>query len=574
VPSRVLNRFLSFLLVLLLSLPALGQFKRDASANQKIDEAINTHYLMMELDKAEAMLKDIVAACEDQCSAATKAKAWMYVGLVRGSGKNDMAGATEAFATAKGIDPNVRLDEGLATPDTKAAFDSTPGGSGAPAAAAPAAAAAAAPPPSLPAGDVPGDMLCTPEVTEVATRMPIPISCQSALNPVSAVLKFKEYGSSDWKKVDMQKVGDTFQAEIPCDLTGVAGPLEWYVGAKDKNDEYIDQYGSKKQPAHFNLSDTGSTDLAYPGQAPVARCASNDDCPPDFPGCSNSPARECGDADWGASCKNSTECKCGLACDGGTCVQAASCSSDGDCKSGESCFDGYCGVAGGASAYGPPKKHWLGLSFGADVTFIGGENLCSGDRNATYSSFCLLSDGNPYPGMEDNPDEVNIGLGPTMGQLRVKLSYDFAATDRITVGGRVGFAFLNAPTPVAGAVDGQNPPQPISGFMPIHLEGRVAYSFMPLSKPGLRVNAFLNGGLMEVSTAVPLPADGAANSGRGLPLYVHKRAGLIGFGGGATLGYAIQPHMVLALETGVVLLVGQYVPNVAIQPALTFTYGL
>lgn len=422
-------------------------------------------------------------------------------------------------------------------------------------------------------GDVPGDMLCTPEVTEIATRMPIPISCESSLKPVSAVLKFKEYGSTSWKKVDMQKVGDTFQAEIPCDLTGVAGPIEWYVGAKDKNDEYIDQYGSKKQPARFNLSESGSTDLSYPGQAPVARCGSDSDCPPDFPGCGSSSNRTCGEGDWGATCNNSTECKCGLACDGGTCVQAASCSADSDCKGGEACFDGYCGVAGGASAFGPFKKHWLGVTFGVDATFIGGEDLCSPDRNANYSSYCLLADGTNYPPPGTaSPEEVDVGLGPTMGQLRIKLAYDYAVTDKLTLGGRVGFAFVNTPLPASGAVDGQTPPQPISPFLPLHLEGRVGYSFMSLAKPGLRVGAFLNGGLMEVSTAVPLPANGM--SGRGQALNVHKRGGIIGFGGGASLGYAIKPNMVLSFEASIAMLLGQYTPTIAFHPALGFTYGL
>jgi hypothetical protein len=563
VPSRVPNRVLSFLLVFALSLPALGQFKRDASANQKIDEAINTHYLMMELDKAEAMLKDIVEACEDQCSPATKAKAWMYVGLVRGSGKNDLGGASDAFGTAKGIDPNVKLDEGLATPETKAAFDSTPGGSGAPVAAA-AAAPAAAPPPSMPAEDVPGDMLCTPEVTDIATHMPIPIACQSALNPASAVLKFKEHGSSEWKKLDMKKVGDVFQAEIPCDLTQVAGPLEWYVGAKDKGGEYIDQYGSKKQPARFNLSESGTTDLTLPDGSPALRCAAASDCPPDFPGCSTS-TRTCGEGDWGETCKNSTECKCGLTCDKGTCVQAATCQSDTDCGSGEGCFDGYCGVKGGASSFGPPKQHWLGFTFGADVTFIGGEALCTPARNSSYSSYCLNADGTNYAG-----GEVKADTAPTMGQLRFKLAYDYAPIDRLTLGARVGFAFVNVPAPAAGAVDGNN--VPIQGFIPIHLEARVGYNFMSLAKPGFRVGAFVNGGLMEMSTALPLAANPA--EGRSQAIQIHKRGGPIGLGGGIALGYAIKPNMVITFETGVVLMVGSYAPTVGLHPALGFTYGL
>jgi hypothetical protein len=567
VPSRVLNRLLSFVLVFALSLPALAQFKRDANANQKIDEAINTHYLMMELDKAEAMLTSVVDACEDQCSAATKAKAWMYVGLVRGSGKNDLGGAKEAFATAKSIDPNVRLDEGLATPETKAAFDGTGGGSAAAVAVAP----AAAPPPPMPAGEVPGDMICTPEVTEIATRMPIPVSCQSAINPASAVLKFKEYGSSAWKKIDMQKVGDTFQAEIPCNLTGVAGPLEYYVGAKNQAGEYVDQYGSKKQPARFNLSEGGATDLSFPGQVAVTRCASNDDCPPDFPGCGSSAPRECGEADWGATCKNSTECKCGLTCDGGTCVQAAACSADSDCGSGEGCFDGYCGVKGGGSTFGPHSKHWFGVTFGADVTFLGGTQLCTPARNESYSSYCLNADGTNYAG-----SEVYVDQGPAMGQLRIKLAYDYAIIDKLTVGARLGFAFVNAPTPAAGAtyIDTMGNPQPISGFLPLHLEARAAYTFSSLAKPGLRFNVFVNGGLMEMSTAIPLGPDTANGVMRGQSINVHKRGGVIGFGGGAALGYAIKPNMVVSFETGFVMLVGSYAPTVGIHPALGFTYGL
>lgn len=564
-PSRVLNRLLSFVLVFALSLPALAQFKRDANANQKIDEAINTHYLMMELDKAEATLTGVVDACEDQCSPGTKAKAWMYVGLVRGSGKNDIAGAKEAFATAKSIDPNVRLDEGLATPETKAAFDGTAGGSEAAVAATAAPAVAAAPPP-MPAGEVPGDMICTPEVTEIGTRMPIPVSCQSALKPASAVLKFKEYGSSSWKKIDMQKVGDTFQAEIPCNLTGTAGPLEYYIGAKNQAGEYIDQYGSKKQPARFNLSETGSTDLSFPGQVAVVRCASNDDCPPDFPGCGNAAARTCGDADWGASCNNSTECKCGLSCDKGTCVQAAACSADTDCGSGESCFDGYCGVAGGGTTFGPHSQHWLSLTFGADVTFVGGEALCTADRNTNYSSYCLTSAGDNYAG-----SEVFVDQGPAMGQLRIKLGYDWAPIDKLTVGGKLGFAFVNAPSPAAGAVDGAG--NAISGFIPIHVEGRVGYNFNSLAKPGLRFGVFANGGLMEMSTSIPLGAD-TINANRPLPVTVHKRGGPIGFGAGAAVGYAIKPNMVLSFETGLVVLVGSYVPTIAIHPALGFSYGL
>lgn len=101
---------------------------RDAAATKKIDEAINTHYLATEFDKAEATLTGTINACGDKCSPAVIAKAWMYVGIVRGSGKNDLKGAKEAFQKAVAADAKVTLDEALATPETKKAFTEVQGG--------------------------------------------------------------------------------------------------------------------------------------------------------------------------------------------------------------------------------------------------------------------------------------------------------------------------------------------------------------------------------------------------------------------------------------------------------------
>ena len=62
------------------------------------------------------MLLGVVKACGKDCSPAVVAKAYMYVGLVRGCGKQNMAGAKEAFDRAKAADPGVALDAALATP--------------------------------------------------------------------------------------------------------------------------------------------------------------------------------------------------------------------------------------------------------------------------------------------------------------------------------------------------------------------------------------------------------------------------------------------------------------------------
>src|SRR5690606_5045952 len=203
--------------------------------NKKIDEAINQHYLATDFDKAEAILTGTINACGDKCSGPVIARAWMYVGLVRGSGKNDQKGAREAFEKAVAADGNVKLDEALATPETKKTWDGVPrtGGTATP-----------TPPdepdePDEPA-EIAGDMDCTPKITEVQTRRPIPISCTTEEEAVKAELRYKAFGSEKWESVKMNKRGDFFQAQVPCSATMLAGTLRVYVRAHDSAGDIVD----------------------------------------------------------------------------------------------------------------------------------------------------------------------------------------------------------------------------------------------------------------------------------------------------------------------------------------------
>src|SRR5262245_17762752 len=114
------RRLFGLLIVILVALVAghASAAPNDGAARKKIDTAVNKYYLSTNFDKAESLLLEAISGCGGQCSAAVIAKAWMYVGVVRG-GKNDQKGAKEAFANAFSADPAVVLDEGLATPDTQ-----------------------------------------------------------------------------------------------------------------------------------------------------------------------------------------------------------------------------------------------------------------------------------------------------------------------------------------------------------------------------------------------------------------------------------------------------------------------
>jgi hypothetical protein len=130
VHRRIRATLLAVATVVLLSVTSQAA-PRDNAANKKIDEAVNQHYLATAFDKAENILTGTIKACEDKCSGPVLARAWMYVGIVRGSGKGNQKGAREAFANALAADPSVKLDDALATPDTKKSFEEAGGGGGA-----------------------------------------------------------------------------------------------------------------------------------------------------------------------------------------------------------------------------------------------------------------------------------------------------------------------------------------------------------------------------------------------------------------------------------------------------------
>jgi hypothetical protein len=570
-------------LLLTLALPASAQFTRDNAANKKIDEAINEHYLATDFDKAEGVLTGTVQACGDKCSPQVVARAWMYVGIVRGSGKNDQAGAKEAFQKAIATDPQVKLDTALATPETQKTFDGTGGTGGA---ATPPAAPADAP--AAPAGgeeEGPGGMKCTPDAMEVETRRPIPVECVSDEEAAGVELRYKPFGG-DWKTVKMTKKGEAFRGEIPCNDTKSAGDLKVYARAKDAAGETIDNWGSKNKPINYTLGESVAGEPpAFTGEAAPARCADSAECPPDFPGCGTGSTR--GNVDWGGKCENSTECKQGLLCESGVCESAPSCESDNDCSTGK-CTEGKCDVGDDvASSAGPYKKNWLGLHFAQDIAIIGGSNVCGQDGGYECYNAGSRSEpygGPPYPG-------TGIAKGTAIATQRLLLSYDRAFTSRFTAGVRVGYAFSGGPPAVT--VDGTTGEQ--SGkinFLPFHAEARLTYWILPLSKIGFRPYVFAGGGMAQVDAKVkvtvfdcgspqrdgtPPPAncsEGGADKNnltqRPVDAWKKLGQGFITVGGGVV--YAIKPQFGIQANFNFLYMLGSSGP--VLQPSLGVVYGM
>jgi hypothetical protein len=491
------SRLLIAASIALFSTSAFGQYARDAAAQKKMDEAINQHYLATEFDKAEQMLVGTVRACEDKCSPQVVGKLWMYVGIVRGSGKQDLPGAQDAFAQAIAADPKVELDMALATDEARAAYEAAGGGK---AAAAPTSPTPQEAPPKAPSGG----MQCTPIERQVQTRRRIPVSCQTSAPATKAEIRYQEFGAADWKSVPMQRKGQALQGEVPCSATKVAGALRMFVVAQDQAGDLVDNFGTKADPVTFEVAENVTTEPpAFPGMAAPERCPEEEECPPGLPGCPS--AAKCGDKDWGASCDSSVECKCGLLCMGGTCETAPSCDTNADCEVGV-CFEGKCSIIeGAAAARGPFKRHWVGLHVAQDLAFIGGSDVCVGSvqKNESFACFYAGTEdpyntvydpagqernyrrGEPFPG-------AGIATGAALATTRALLSYDFALTPNIAVGTRLGFAFNGGP------------PAGTTKFLPIHAEARGTYYFLGLDRTGFRPYVALSGGLAQVDAKVQI----------------------------------------------------------------------
>lgn len=576
---RPFLRLLTLTLLLSFAAPAGAQYTRDAAATRKIDEAINTHYLATDFDKAESVLTGTIKACEDKCSPAVLGRAWMYVGIIRGSGRNDQTGAREAFQTAHSLDPSVKLDSGLATPETQASFAASSGGGGG-------GGAVEAPPVATGGGsDASGGngLNCTPAPGEVETRRPIPVECTTDDEVTSVELRYKAFGEEKWKTARMERKGGSFRATVPCDATQTSGVLRLYAQGKDAKGETVSNWGNKNEPTEIQLVEQTSADPpSFDGVEPPARCAAKEICPPDFPGC-DSGGKSGGTLDWGASCDNSSECKSGLLCIDGTCETAPSCSTDADCSSG-TCEDGKCaaGSSGGALT-GKPKRILLGLHVAQDFAMIGSDQPCGPDSQVpNYACYMPNDATTPYDTAHFKTESSGrINGGPAVATTRLLLSFDYAILANISAGVRVGWAFNGGP-PSGRAVEWEAPDDPNnlqiksvrsegSAFLPFHLEARGAYWFgkNALGKAGLRPYLQLGGGLAQVDAKVVVKVREPSGT-YDVDAWKKLGRGFIHIGGGAA--YAFTRSVALQLNINAMYMLGS--SGLVLQPSLGMTLGL
>lgn len=344
----------------------------------------------------------------------------------------------------------------------------------------------------------PAPVECMPELTEVETRRPIPLACTIASKSVTGMeLRYRPPGDQ-WKTLAMKKQGEEWLAEIPCSATVKAGTFEFSINARNKKGKSA----GKLEPVTVKLMEsTSEPPPAIPGQEPPARCFDPSECPGDMLGSPACPGTKkgVGTRSWGASCSDSKECSKGLACVAGTCESPPKCESDAECQSGI-CSNGQCAFPDAeemATQLGPPKLNWLGVELGLDIAFRGEAVGVCGNESDDAEDYTCFEGGDEYDGLPNVNNAGKVSGSTGLATVRAMVSYN-RAFGRILAGARLGWAFRGAP----------------EDFLPLHLEGRVAYALKsdPL-KRRLRPYLGLAFGLAQVDTQAKVTIIDCADNG-------------------------------------------------------------
>ncbi len=527
--------------VLALGLTVAGQAfaaNNDAEATKLYDAAMNDDYLNVELAKAETKLKDAIKKCSNNgCSAAVTAKVQIGLGVIHfANNKPDLA--KEAFVAGLKADATAALDADVQGRRDRqdlrrreevggrrlaaAGGSSGTGGS--------AGTGGDGGGPSKPGGD----LTHTPvSEQQVNTPVPIYIEVPADLGVKKVTLRYKPFGATNWKPLDMQKVGDGWGIEVPCSEVTTTGDLKYYITADDDAGT-VATAGSRNEPYKVTIKNEIDSDPpTLPGKKAPKQCASSTDCPPGFPRCVD------------AQCGGDDDCNTGLYCkkseDGdGTCKRktsegkpwGSSCSESTECGDGLACVDGSCQEGkkddDGKKPSGNKKLNMFSLEGMMDLLLIGSRELvCSGTQdgatlkndgsNASDGSYvCFYKDGGErtgqFYGEPDNNATGTNGIAGGFGMAggRIGVGYDRQLTQNlnITLGLHLGVAFSDFPS-------SPNPPtgdQPKLGhsqanaFMPFWVEGRAGYNLFGgwVEPMKFKPYAYVGFGFGQVNAGVPV----------------------------------------------------------------------
>ena len=468
-----------------LVVPALADPKteRDATALQK--RAVEEDFLNLDYAGAIKKLSTAIAKCGgSKCGGPVKAALLRDLGAMQilagneGEGRGSF-GQAIALDGALDLDPaykNPQLEAIWADAKKKAGGGGGGGGGGAP-----------GPQPS-------GDFAHTPP-TEGPVRTPLPVFAEYTGSEELArvILKYQGASMGDWKSLQLSKLDTGFGGLIPCkDVT--PGTMSYYIQGFNAGNDPVATSGSRTKPYTVAIkNEIHGPAPSLPGQDPPKQCGelAGAECPPDFPGCNNKKGAgedcdkpkdcqsnscvggKCSEKKAGGDdCAKDDECASG-SCSDDKCTAAKkgpgdNCENDDECDSG-SCKDNKC-VGDHTPVKG--KRLWIGVSVSLDFYAMPGANdvciLTKGLINTAGYGCVNPSNNQTFPDQNSfnlvvpgHSDQVQGGFAH--GPLALMLSFDYALTPNILIGGRAGYELFTDPA--------------LHVFAPVHIEGRFTYLF-------------------------------------------------------------------------------------------------
>jgi hypothetical protein len=514
--------------------------EKEAQALQK--KAIEVDYLNVDFAAAVKNLKTAASRCgSDGCKPSVKGAILRDLGSMQILGGSTDEGKL-SFTQALSLDGSLELDPAYKNPQLATLWNEAKKNT--PPAPPPTATPPVSPTPP-PAANPGGDFVHVPP-TEALVRTPFAIYAEypGSEELAHVVAKYKGFGMTEWKSLELKKLDHGFGAVIPCGDVA-QGPMQYYLQGINSQNEPVATSGSRGKPITVSVNpQIAGTPAGLPGQPPPVQCEdkASAECPPDFPGCKSNkkpPGTECtkdiecesgscadgkcaDKKEAGASCDDDAECQSG-SCGDGKCItkkgEGDDCESSDECDSNR-CKNGKCVLPEGAPRL---RRIWLGLSVQADWYIMpSGSNVCavpgpvngapSQEPNVAVTSTgysCVDSSGNRFPptDIKNGPlvdhdiasTHDRVTSGPAFGNVRIMASFDYALNANLLLGARIGGVLRTDPLSGTGG----------SPFPPLHLEARITGLIAKdaLMVRGVAPMVFAGIGAGEFDAYVPVKVD-------------------------------------------------------------------
>lgn len=443
---------------------------KDAEAKKLAEAAIYEDYLNLQFDAATEKLKQAQALCEDGCGQSIQAMVLRDLGVVYFAGKEDKAAALDYFKKAFQADPFVKLDEDLSSDEIKAVFEEARVAVGAPS--------------SADSGGGAMDMdapTSAPKATgghtppaEQTVDTPVPLFMTAPADTDSVKLMYRSPGQPKFRSMGLRRFKDGWAGEVDCESVSKSpGNMEYYFVMYDEMGRETGRVGDEFEA--FNLpikTRISGAAPALPDQSPPGSCKEVQaaDCPPGFPGCETFENEEWNQQEEEEDTSERASVWLTLAFQQDFLLMPAS---DGAClsESGYGCYYG--------DAYRDPTEP---LRDSNGMLFA-------------QNGFSVNSEAGVPDAFGQLQGAGTIKGGLAMATRRLLLGFDYAATEKLLVGVRGGFAMSGGPTQQTARNTG-------AAFIPLHIEGRLAYWFTGAHRGAFRPYAQLSGGLAQVDAKV------------------------------------------------------------------------